>query len=120
MVDEMSLGLAPVIYEQLMPSVRRVADEMDAGVLLVEQHTNLALQVADRAYVLVHGDLVLQGTAAELLRDRHLLDAAYLGVEELDSEVAVQCPGCGREVSASSDACSFCGAVVQPTSPDGA
>jgi len=89
MVDEMSLGLAPVIYEDLMPLVRRVADETDTAVLLVEQHTDLALAQADRAYVLSHGDLVLEGMAADLLKDRHLIDEAYLGAEALDEDPAV-------------------------------
>ena len=84
MVDEMSLGLAPVIYEELMPVVRRIADETGAGVLLVEQHVDLALEVADRGYVLNHGDLVMQGAASDLLADRALLDASYLGVESLE------------------------------------
>lgn len=81
MVDEMSLGLAPVIYEELMPVVRRIADETGAGVLLVEQHVDLALQVANRGYVLSHGDLVMEGAAAEMLANRELLDASYLGLE---------------------------------------
>ena len=84
MVDEMSLGLAPVIYEELMPVVRRIADETGAGVLLVEQHVDLALEVSDRGYVLNHGDLVMQGAASDLLADRALLDASYLGIESLD------------------------------------
>jgi branched-chain amino acid transport system ATP-binding protein len=84
MVDEMSLGLAPIIYEDLLPVVRRIADETSAGVLLVEQHVDLALEVADRGYVLNHGDLVMSGTSEELLADRALLDASYLGVESLD------------------------------------
>jgi len=84
MVDEMSLGLAPVIYEELMPVVRRIADETGAGVIVVEQHVDLALEVADRGYVLSHGDLVMQGAASELLADRDLLDASYLGTESLD------------------------------------
>ncbi len=83
MVDEMSLGLAPVIYEELMPVVRRIADETGAGVLLVEQHVDLALEVADRGYVLSHGDLVMSGRATELLANRALLDASYLGTESL-------------------------------------
>ncbi len=84
MVDEMSLGLAPVIYEELMPVVRRIADETGAGVLLVEQHVDLALEVSDRGYVLNHGDLVMQGDARDLLANRALLDASYLGVESLE------------------------------------
>jgi branched-chain amino acid transport system ATP-binding protein len=82
LVDEMSLGLAPVIYEQLMPIVRTIATETGAGVVLVEQHVDLALGVADRGYVLNHGDLVMEGTSAELLADRDLLDASYLGLDD--------------------------------------
>ena len=61
LVDEMSLGLAPVIVERLLPILRRVADELGTGVLFVEQHVALALEVADRAYVLTHGRIVLEG-----------------------------------------------------------
>ena len=60
------------------------ADETGAGVLLVEQHVDLALEVSDRGYVLNHGDLVMQGAATDLLADRALLDATYLGVESLE------------------------------------
>jgi branched-chain amino acid transport system ATP-binding protein len=79
MVDELSLGLAPIIVERLLPVVRRIADESGCGVLIVEQHVDLALDVADHATVLVHGDVVLRGRAGELARDRHLLASGYLG-----------------------------------------
>ena len=82
MIDEMSLGLAPVIYEELLPVVREIADTTGAGVLLVEQHVDLALEIADRAYVLSHGDLVMSGPADELLADRELLDSSYLGLNK--------------------------------------
>jgi branched-chain amino acid transport system ATP-binding protein len=79
LVDEMSIGLAPVIVERLLPILRRVADELGASVLFVEQHVALALEIADRAYVLTHGRIALEGPAAELRERRELLAASYLG-----------------------------------------
>ena len=79
LVDEMSLGLAPVIVERLIPILRRAADELGTSVLFVEQHVALALEVADRAYVLTHGRIRLEGAASELRERRELLAASYLG-----------------------------------------
>ncbi len=79
LLDEMSLGLAPVIVERLLPIVRDVAVATGSGVLLVEQHVELALEVADRAYVVAHGDLVLADSAATLLKDKSILEASYMG-----------------------------------------
>jgi branched-chain amino acid transport system ATP-binding protein len=79
LVDEMSLGLAPVIVERLLPILRRVADEYGTSVLFVEQHVALALEISDRAYVLSHGRIALEGAAAQLRERRELLAASYLG-----------------------------------------
>jgi branched-chain amino acid transport system ATP-binding protein len=79
LIDEMSMGLAPIIVEQLMPVVRRIATDTGAVVVLVEQHVALALEVADEALVLAHGKVVLSGPAVELAKDPKRLEAAYLG-----------------------------------------
>jgi branched-chain amino acid transport system ATP-binding protein len=79
LIDEMSLGLAPVIVQSLLPIIPRIAADTGCGLLLVEQHVQIALEVARRAYVLAHGELVLEGAADQLRRDRALLESSYLG-----------------------------------------
>jgi branched-chain amino acid transport system ATP-binding protein len=79
LVDELSLGLAPRAVEELMATLRRITDERGTAMLVVEQHLRLALAVADRAYVLDEGRVVLEGPAAELARRREVVEAAYLG-----------------------------------------
>ena len=79
LLDELSLGLAPVIVESLLPVVRRYADESGCGVVLVEQHIELALTIADRGYVLSHGEIALRGEAEELRRNHELLVSSYFG-----------------------------------------
>jgi len=79
LLDEMSLGLAPVMVESLLPIIRKYADDTGVSVLLVEQHVHLALEIADRGYVLSHGSMVMEGSAETLRRDRQLLMASYLG-----------------------------------------
>ena len=79
LVDELSLGLAPLIVERLLPLVRELAAATGCGVLLVEQHVDLALEVADRAYVMSNGRITVSGSATHLI-DRHdLLESSYLG-----------------------------------------
>lgn len=86
LVDELSLGLAPVLVERLLPVVRQYALDAQCGVLLVEQHVALALDIADRCYVLSHGDIVLHETGAALKADPDLVVASYMGQEALPDE----------------------------------
>jgi branched-chain amino acid transport system ATP-binding protein len=79
LVDELSMGLAPVIVEALLPVIRRVADDTGAACVIVEQHVMLALQIADSAIVLAHGDVALRGDARELAADESRIERAYLG-----------------------------------------
>jgi branched-chain amino acid transport system ATP-binding protein len=79
LIDEMSMGLAPIAVESLMPVIRRVADEGGASVVMVEQHVQLALEVADEAMVMVHGNVVLAGTAEQFRKDTSMVQAAYMG-----------------------------------------
>ena len=84
LVDEMSLGLSPVLVERLLPLVRRVADETGAGVLVVEQHVDLALSIADRAYVLRHGEVALHERGEVLRTNPQMLADSYLGGPSTD------------------------------------
>lgn len=73
LLDEPSQGLAPLVVKEVMQIVRRMRDEA-VSVLLIEQNAPLSLSIADRAYVLDNGKVVHSGEAAELLRDRELVD----------------------------------------------
>ena len=79
LIDEMSMGLAPIAVESLMPVIRQVADEHGASVIMVEQHVQLALEVADEAMVIVHGSVVLAGGAEQFRKDTGAVQAAYMG-----------------------------------------
>jgi branched-chain amino acid transport system ATP-binding protein len=93
LIDEMSMGLAPIIVESLLPMVRDIAQSTGTAVVLVEQHVNLALEVADHAVVLVHGEVALAGTAAALAADMEGLEAAYLGQAAQAESVQIEQKG---------------------------
>jgi branched-chain amino acid transport system ATP-binding protein len=77
LIDELSLGLAPVIVGQLLPLVRRLADQ-GVAVILVEQSVNVALTVAERAYFLERGEVRFSGPTSELLARPDLLRSVFL------------------------------------------
>ncbi len=79
LMDEPSLGLAPLITAQVYEVVRRISRDLGIGGILVEQNVELALSVADRGYVMSRGRIVLSGTADFLVRSP-ALHQAYLGM----------------------------------------
>lgn len=82
MLDEPSLGLAPIVVREIFDIIRTV-NQQGITVLLNEQNANMALKVADYAYVLETGTLTLSGTGAELLTNEQV-KAAYLGKKRAD------------------------------------
>jgi branched-chain amino acid transport system ATP-binding protein len=82
LVDELSLGLAPLVFARLLTAVRAAANRGTA-VVLVEQHIRQALEVADRAYVLNRGRVAIQGTGTELLGRIEEIEHTYLATAEL-------------------------------------
>jgi branched-chain amino acid transport system ATP-binding protein len=79
LVDEMSMGLAPLVVETLFDTVRAIARDHASAIVLVEQHVGLALGVADEAAVLNRGTIVLRGAAAQLRDQGDRLERAYFG-----------------------------------------
>jgi branched-chain amino acid transport system ATP-binding protein len=82
LVDELSMGLAPIIVERLFGAIRRVASDEGCAVVFVEQYVGLALKVADSVSVLNHGGVVMNGSAAEIAAQPEALEQAYLGSTE--------------------------------------
>ena len=78
LLDEPSLGLAPLIIEDLFRRFGAINKETGTTMLIVEQNANLALEIADRGYVLEAGQMVVAGTASEL-RSNDAVREAYLG-----------------------------------------
>ncbi|MEA4854836.1 MAG: ABC transporter ATP-binding protein [Solidesulfovibrio sp.] len=78
MLDEPSLGLAPILVKSIFDTLRKIADS-GTTVLLVEQDVNHSLRLSDRGYVLEHGRVALSGEASQLLENPHI-KSAYLGI----------------------------------------
>lgn len=78
LLDEPSMGLAPMVSADLFKEIRRINGELGTSMLIVEQNANLSLKIANRGYVLESGDIVSAGPAAQLLDDDSIR-RAYLG-----------------------------------------
>jgi branched-chain amino acid transport system ATP-binding protein len=77
LIDELSLGLAPALVQELLAAVRTM-NESGITILLVEQSVNIALTLADRAYFMEKGEVRFSGKTSELLRRRDLLRSVFL------------------------------------------
>ncbi|MBD3305756.1 ATP-binding cassette domain-containing protein [candidate division KSB3 bacterium] len=78
LIDEPSLGLAPVLVEDVFTALLKL-HEQGLTILLVEQNVNATLEITDRAYVLEHGQIAMEGKSADLLKDDHIQNV-YLGL----------------------------------------
>ncbi|MCE4620111.1 MAG: branched-chain amino acid ABC transporter ATP-binding protein, partial [Desulfurococcales archaeon] len=79
MLDEPSLGLAPKLVQEIAGIVKRLRDEENKTILLVEQNIHISLTISDYAYILENGRIVLEGTPAELEANPRVKQA-YLGL----------------------------------------
>ncbi len=80
MLDEPSLGLAPIVIDAMFETIVRLNRELGLTILLVEQNASLALEMCHRAYVLKTGEIIMEGTGKELLEDPRVR-ASYLGIK---------------------------------------
>ena len=78
LLDEPSMGLAPLLVQEIFNIIERINKEENVTILLVEQNANMALSIADRGYVLETGKIILEGTGKELLTNPEI-KKAYLG-----------------------------------------
>ena len=78
LLDEPSLGLAPIIVQEVLGLVKSLRDEYGTTILLIEQNVYASLKISDRAYVIQHGEIVKEGTAEQLLNDPEVKEA-FLG-----------------------------------------
>ena len=81
MMDEPSLGLAPMVVQEIFEIIRRINREREMTILLVEQNANMALAIADYGYILENGRVVMEGSSEKLRQDKDIREF-YLGLSE--------------------------------------
>jgi branched-chain amino acid transport system ATP-binding protein len=79
LIDELSLGLAPLLVQRLFGTMRRLYESTEIAIVLVEQNVKLALELADRGYIIENGSIAAEGKAQDLLNRQDIKDA-YFGV----------------------------------------
>ncbi len=85
LLDEPSLGLAPIVIDELFDKLVEINKSRGLTMIMVEQNAYVALDIAHRSYVLSTGEIVMEGTGQELLEEEGLMES-YLGTKEHDSE----------------------------------
>jgi branched-chain amino acid transport system ATP-binding protein len=80
LVDEPSVGLAPVLVSRTIDAIRELKEKYNLTVLMAEQNFPQALRIADRGYVIVHGNIAFEGTSADELNNNDLIRKFYLGL----------------------------------------
>lgn len=81
LIDEPSVGLAPILVSRMIAKIKELKDDHGLTVLMAEQNFNQAIKIADRGYVIVHGEMALAGETADALRENELVKQYYLGTE---------------------------------------
>lgn len=79
LLDEPSLGLAPIIIDNMFETIRRLNQQLGLTILIVEQNATLALEMCHRAYVLETGKIRMEGRGSDLLHDERVMNS-YLGI----------------------------------------
>jgi len=80
LVDEPSVGLAPILVSRMIAKIKELKDQRQLTVLMAEQNFNQAIKIADRGYIIVHGQIEFEGKSAAELRDNDMIKQYYLGV----------------------------------------
>lgn len=79
LVDEPSVGLAPILVSRMIAKIKELHDHRALTVLMAEQNFNQAIKIADRGYIIVHGEIAYEGETADALKNNDLVKQYYLG-----------------------------------------
>jgi len=80
LVDEPSVGLAPILVSRMIAKIKELKDDRNLTVLMAEQNFNQAIKIADRGYIIVHGQIEFEGKSAAALENNDMIKQYYLGV----------------------------------------
>ena len=80
LIDELSVGLAPILVSRMIAKIKELKEQRQLTVLMAEQNFNQAIKIADRGYIIVHGQIEFEGRTAKELEDNEMIKQYYLGV----------------------------------------